>query len=104
MTDGPKKKPTAGFWTTIALIVLPVVYPISFGPACWWFAKEPTLWVGCVGTRPKVAPHIYWPIGWLAEIGPRPVHDAIYWYATPRNGRVLLPSDRSGAKLSAPRL
>ncbi len=28
------KKPTAGFWITVALIAV-LVYPISFGPACW---------------------------------------------------------------------
>jgi hypothetical protein len=28
------RKPTAGFWITVALVAL-LAYPISFGPACW---------------------------------------------------------------------
>ncbi|MSR60214.1 MAG: hypothetical protein EXS05_21675 [Planctomycetaceae bacterium] len=28
------RKPTAGFWIVVALVVL-VGYPLSFGPACW---------------------------------------------------------------------
>jgi len=27
-------KPTAGFWITVALVVVLVAYPLSFGPAC----------------------------------------------------------------------
>jgi hypothetical protein len=95
MTE-PRKKPGVAFWAAVVLTVALVGYPLSAGPACWWIAKEPSVWEGCVGTRPKIAPRIYWPIGWLAEHGPRPVHDAIYWYVAPRNGRVLLPSERSG--------
>jgi hypothetical protein len=33
MTD--RKKPTAGFWVTVALVGVLVAYPLSFGPACW---------------------------------------------------------------------
>ena len=33
MTD--RKKPTAGFWITVALVAALVAYPLSFGPACW---------------------------------------------------------------------
>jgi hypothetical protein len=87
----------------VVVVGLPVLYVASFGPACWWFSKEAAVWEGCVGTRPKVAPHAYWPIGWLAENGPRPVHDAIYSYAAPGNGHVLLPSERSSEKLSGRR-
>jgi hypothetical protein len=29
------KKPTAGFWITVALVAVLVGYPLSFGPA-WW--------------------------------------------------------------------
>jgi hypothetical protein len=32
MTD---RKPTAGFWITVAFVALLVGYPLSFGPA-WW--------------------------------------------------------------------
>jgi hypothetical protein len=29
------RKPTAGFWITVALVAVLVAYPLSFGPACW---------------------------------------------------------------------
>jgi len=37
LTD--RKHPTAAFWITVALVVVLVVYPLSFGPACWLTAK-----------------------------------------------------------------
>jgi hypothetical protein len=30
-----QKKPGAAFWATVALVVVVVGYPLSFGPACW---------------------------------------------------------------------
>jgi hypothetical protein len=86
-----------------AAIAAALAYPLSIGPVCWWFAKEPAVWDGCVGTRPKVAPRAFWPIGWLAKNGPRPVYDAIYWYVTLRDTAVLLPTEFSGGKLTGPR-
>lgn len=85
-------------WTAVTTL-LPVLYVASVGPICWWFAKEPSFWMGCTPI-PKVAPRAYWPIGWLAENAGRRVHDSIYWYATPRKGRVLLPIESSGQKHS----
>src|SRR5260221_15866 len=29
------RKPTAGFWITVALVGLSVGHPLSIGPACW---------------------------------------------------------------------
>jgi len=29
-----RKKPSAGFWITVALVAVLVAYPLSFGPAC----------------------------------------------------------------------
>jgi multisubunit Na+/H+ antiporter MnhB subunit len=29
------KKPGVAFWATVALAVVLVAYPLSFGPACW---------------------------------------------------------------------
>jgi hypothetical protein len=31
----PRKKPGAAFWATVVVVVLLVLYPLSFGPACW---------------------------------------------------------------------
>jgi hypothetical protein len=96
-----RSTPVAPFLATAA-IAAALAYLLRIGPVCWWFAKEPELWEGCVGTRPKVAPHAYWPIGWLAKNGPRPLHDAIYRYASPRDSSVLLPTEFSDGKLSGP--
>jgi len=30
-----RKKPTTGFWITVALVAVLLAYPLSFGPACW---------------------------------------------------------------------
>ena len=30
-----RKKPGVAFWTTVAVVVALVGYPLSFGPACW---------------------------------------------------------------------
>jgi len=30
-----RKKPGVTFWATVAVVVLLVAYPLSFGPACW---------------------------------------------------------------------
>ena len=96
-----RKTPVGGLVATAVLVAV-LAYPLSIGPVCWWFAKEPSIWEGCVGTRPKVVPHAYWPIGWLAKNAPRPLHDAIYWYVTPQGSSVLLPTEFSGGKLSGP--
>jgi hypothetical protein len=56
MTD--RKKPSAGFWTTVALVALLVGYPLSFGPWCWIVSRR-------ADDRDRDVVTIYWPIGWL---------------------------------------
>ncbi len=74
MTD--RKKPTAGFWITLALVAVLVGYPLSFGVTRWlvvhhvipkWLASGPLS-------------AIYYPIPWLYRNGPEWLHDAIGWY------------------------
>lgn len=65
------KKPTAGFWITVALVAALVGYPLSFGPACWLAIWQPRL------TAPVA--YAYWPLmnvtkacgvrGWFAVYG-----------------------------------
>ena len=89
-----ERKPHVWPWIAALLIGLPVLYVASFGPACWQFARErPTRFDQIFpGPLPKYAPRAYWPIGWLAKNGPRPIGNAIFWYAKrePREA-ILLP-------------
>ena len=108
MTD--RKKPGVAFWATVGLVVLFLGYPLSFGPACWWFStaempvaeeKEeyPSLGVMILtSTEFRYAPTFYWPMGWLEANGPKPVGRCIRWYATIGNERICLPVDSSCRK------
>lgn len=49
------------------LLAIPVLYLLSFGPACWLLS-------------PRV-PRMYWPIGWLA-LHSKSSARIIVWYAT----------------------
>jgi len=73
-----RKHPCAAFWATVVVVVALVGYPLSFGPACWWFSSYKVE----NGAAHYVAPYVYWPIGWLAAYGPRPLSRAINWYGT----------------------
>jgi hypothetical protein len=33
MTD--RKKPGVAFWETVVVVSIPLLYVLSFGPACW---------------------------------------------------------------------
>jgi hypothetical protein len=92
----PRKHPSAALWLTVALVVVLVAYPLSFGPACWWFSSE----ISTFDAKPPVrrAPRAYFPIGWLAQHGPQPVGDAIFWYATFYNDSILLPTNMAGSE------
>ena len=96
MTD--RKKPGVAFWATVTIVVV-AIYIASFGPACWWFAsRDPaSILIGDPHRSPRYAPRVYWPIGWLAENGPLPIGDAIFWYAdTGSEGSIMLPTASSG--------
>jgi hypothetical protein len=88
------KKPGVGFWATMGVAVVLVLYPLSFGPACWWFARKAENPFG--KNIYKHAPRMYWPIGWLAKYSPRPLDDAIFWIAMRRDELIALPTDSDG--------
>jgi len=100
-------KPSAAFWITVALLAVLAGYPLSFGPACWWFSKPKITLDGSKGSfyvsgllidlLPR-APQVYWPLGWTARYGPRPASAILVWYATAAHTRsVVLPTDRGGS-------
>ncbi len=76
-----ERKTTAGFWNTVALVAVLVGYPLSFGPACWWLSRTGRA-VGFHSLKYRLAHVTYWPMGYVAQYGPRPVHNVIRWYAT----------------------
>ena len=70
------RKPTAGFWITVALFAVLAGYPLSIGPACWaWqniFGRSEqcwaTLWI------------VYAPIGMACES--ESVNAAVSWWVS----------------------
>jgi hypothetical protein len=81
--------------TLMAAVGLPVLYGLSFGPACWWFSTPSSRQFEALercGVDVPCAPRQYWPIGWLAKEMPGPIRDAISWYATRRECLVTLPA------------
>ena len=52
------------------LLVSPVLYVVSFGPACWLLR----------GNREN-APRLYWPVGWVLMYGHPAFRPPILWYA-----------------------
>lgn len=93
-------------WTLAGVLAMPVLYVLSFGPACWWFspgAPEPPFVEGSRlqqevnlrGTTGRRAPIGYWPLGRLVAYGPEPVSRVIQSYAT-LHGSIDLPYDPRG--------
>jgi hypothetical protein len=70
-----RKKPGVAFWATVVVAVVLVGYPLSFGPACWWFSTPiPSTGPWNFGE----APAIYMPIGWIGEHGPKGLRRLIH--------------------------
>jgi hypothetical protein len=81
-------------WTLAVMVGLPMLYVLSFGPACWWFSEpfEPkSYWKRVIhkgrvihNLPVKVMPRAFTPLAWAAKSGPRPLISAVRWYATRR--------------------
>jgi len=82
-----RKRPGWIFWTTVVVVAIPLLYVLSFGPACWWFSTPDNVWP-CVH-----APKMYWPIGraYAHATGDERWCWAIRWYATLRHHFVMVP-------------
>ncbi len=68
-----RNKPGFAFWATVVVVVALVGYPLSFGPACWWFTRHPQ--------RESCLDQIYYPVLRVWDAGPSPVRQALDWYA-----------------------
>jgi hypothetical protein len=86
-------------WTLVVVVVVPVLYVASFGPACWWLSRPQPFPLGLMtkGPRREYAPRAYWPIGWLTVHCPHSIGDSIFWYATRRYDHVFLPINNAGS-------
>ena len=73
MTD--RKKPTAGFWITVALVAVLVGYPLSFGPVTWLYSER---WIPPLLDEPVVI--FYVPCSWVYEKGPEPLRSVYRRY------------------------
>jgi hypothetical protein len=82
MMTGDRKKPGVAFWGTVVVVAL-LAYPLSFGPACWLAQRD-------AATTERLAPRLYWPIGWAFTKSPRGViRGVIHWYATLGNSEIV---------------
>jgi hypothetical protein len=74
MTD--RKKPGVAFWATVAMVVVLVGYPLSWGPA-WWLSHQSWCpnWTYCAYLD------VYRPLRQLRVKGPYPIHEFVSWYA-----------------------
>jgi hypothetical protein len=67
MSD-PKKKAGVAIWASV-VVVVGLLYPIRFGPACWLTSRGIVLHT--------VIARAFYPIVWLATFGPRPCFSMI---------------------------
>jgi hypothetical protein len=70
MTD--RKKPGAAFWATV-LLVVPMLYVLSFGPACWITSRTE------IGAG--ILPTLYRPMIWAWDSYPQSLHHQLLWYS-----------------------
>ena len=68
-----RKKPTAGFWITVALAGVLVGYPLSFGPACWISSHA--------NVGAPIVNVVYLPMMWIRDVSPEFIGDGILWYS-----------------------
>lgn len=67
-----RKKPGWLFWATVVLVGVPLLYVMSFGPACWIVSRS-SLPAETINTG-------YRPVIWAWERSPDPVVRVIWWY------------------------
>jgi hypothetical protein len=92
-------------WALIGLVLV-LAYPLSFGPACWWFSAKRRVLAPNDGTLVDLgfhyAPRIYWPIGKFFVLCPRSMQKMLDWYATLDGHDVMIPTDQTGENYICP--
>ena len=66
-----RKKPSWPLWLAGIAFLLPVLYVVSFGPACWLTAGKPD----------PLIPRNYAPFGWAIMNAPEPVSIGLQKFA-----------------------
>jgi hypothetical protein len=77
MTD--RNKPGVEFWPSVALVVVLVGYPLSFGPWCWSNSRSATPVNGMIYA--SLENPFYGPILLAWCHGPSPLRRSIGWFA-----------------------
>jgi hypothetical protein len=70
-----RKKPGVAFWATVALLVAPLFYVLSFGPACWLVARAD------LRTRQDLVNLPFRPVIWAYSRSSGTFEAAMRWYA-----------------------
>ena len=76
MSSPDHKKTGVAFWAivvVVAVIVVLVGYPLSWGPICW--LHNHNMLPACVRES-----GIYSPMRWVIVVGPEPIQRATVWY------------------------
>jgi hypothetical protein len=75
-----RKQPGVAFWTTI-VVVVPVLYVLSFGPACWISSRRPVGTGETSARSAKIVSIAYRPMMWTYDISPKFIRRGITWYS-----------------------
>jgi len=67
--------------TLAAVVALPVLYFLSFGPVCWWLLSPHEKMGEVKGMIIYKAALVYWPIGWLYFHSPTTLKRPVFRYA-----------------------
>jgi hypothetical protein len=99
-----RKRPTAGFWITVALVAVLVGYPLSFGPLMWLSCRNRLVGIDILLTayEPlRLGAELWHPLGnamdWYAAIGLRPQKSV-----TAGSGVWFLPVNKLGGGSTLP--
>ena len=69
-----RKKPGVAFWATVAVVVVLVGYPLSFGPACWVTSR--------MNIGASAIPVLYRPLTWaMSPDADTTINRVSTWYA-----------------------
>ena len=92
------RKPGVAFWTTVILVTVVFVIPVSFGPAVWLTAGG--------HFHKSTVERVYWPILWASVYGPDPVWRVTSCWGSlgvsPDDAIVLEVESETGARIQVP--